>query len=136
MTRRLTKRSKDLKMKIVNAVMEENKIFMEWEMTLSFKKYPVSDYNLLISIPGIGFLTAMTFLVQIGDIRRFRQLDDLCDYIGLVPMMKGSGPKLYTGKMINRGRKELKIMIIEAAWDAVRMDPDYGKVQRADQKDE
>ena len=30
---------------------------------------------------------------------------------------------MYTGKLINRGRKELKIMIIEAAWDAVRMDP-------------
>jgi len=42
MTERLTKRSKDLKMNIVNAVMEENKIFMEWEMTLSFKKYPSS----------------------------------------------------------------------------------------------
>ena len=42
MTERLTKRSKDLKMKIVNAVMEENIIFMEWEMTLSFKKYPSS----------------------------------------------------------------------------------------------
>jgi transposase len=81
------------------------------------------NYNLLISIPGIGFLTAMTFLVQIGDIRRFERIDNLCDYIGLVPMMKGSGPKLYTGRMINRGRKELKIMIIEAAWDAVRMDP-------------
>jgi transposase len=82
-----------------------------------------NNYTLLLSIPGIGFLTAMTFLVQIGDMKRFKQLDDLCDYIGLVPMMKGSGPKLYTGKMINRGRKELKIMIIEAAWDAVRMDP-------------
>jgi len=81
------------------------------------------NYNLLISLPGIGFLTAMTFLTQIGDIKRFKQLDDLCDYIGLVPMMKGSGSKLYTGKLINRGRKELKIMIIEAAWDAVRMDP-------------
>ncbi len=81
------------------------------------------NYNLLISLPGIGFLTAMTFLAQIGDIIRFKQLDNLCDYIGLVPMMKGSGPKLYTGKLINRGRKELKIMIIEAAWDAVRMDP-------------
>jgi transposase len=91
--------------------------------TLSQTEAYRSNYNLLISIPGIGFLTAMTFLVQIGDIRRFRQLDDLLDYIGLVPMMKGSGPKLYTGKMINRGRKELKIMIIEAAWDAVRMDP-------------
>src|SRR5512137_1845945 len=42
MTERLTKRSKDLKMKIVNAVMEENIIIMEWEMTLSFKKYPSS----------------------------------------------------------------------------------------------
>ena len=42
MTRRLTKRSKDLKMKIVNAVMEDKIIFMEWEMTLSFKKYPSS----------------------------------------------------------------------------------------------
>lgn len=81
------------------------------------------NYNLLISIPGIGFLTAMTFLVQIGDIRRFERLDDLCDYIGLVPMMYGSGDKMYTGKLINRGRKELKIMIIEAAWEAVRLDP-------------
>ncbi len=42
MTERLTKRSKDLKMKIVNAAKEENKIFIEWEMTLSFKKYPSS----------------------------------------------------------------------------------------------
>ena len=42
MTERLTKRSKDLKMKIVNAVMDGNIILMEWEMTLSFKKYPSS----------------------------------------------------------------------------------------------
>ncbi len=42
MTERLTKRSKDLKMKIVNALMEDNIIFLEWEMTLSFKKYPSS----------------------------------------------------------------------------------------------
>ena len=42
MTERLTKRSKDLKMNIVNAVMEENIVFIEWEMTLSFKKYPSS----------------------------------------------------------------------------------------------
>jgi len=82
-----------------------------------------SNYKLLISIPGIGFLTAMTFLVQIGNIRRFERLDDLCDYIGLVPMMHGSGDKMSTGKLINRGRKELKIMIIEAAWEAVRIDP-------------
>jgi transposase len=91
--------------------------------TLSQNDTYRSNYNLLISIPGIGFLTSMTFLVQIGDIKRFERLDDLCDYIGLVPMMYGSGDKMYTGKLINRGRKELKIMIIEAAWEAVRLDP-------------
>jgi len=42
MTERLTMRSKDLKMNIVNASMSENIIFIEWEMTLSFKKYPSS----------------------------------------------------------------------------------------------
>ncbi len=44
MTERLTKRSKDLKMNIVKAVMEENIIFIEWEMTISFKKNPSSSY--------------------------------------------------------------------------------------------
>jgi limonene-1,2-epoxide hydrolase len=42
MTERLTKRSKDLKMNIINILMEGNIIFLEWEMTLSFKKYPSS----------------------------------------------------------------------------------------------
>ncbi|HUX95791.1 MAG TPA: nuclear transport factor 2 family protein [Bacteroidales bacterium] len=42
MTERLTKRSKDLKMKIIRAAIEENIVFIEWEMTISFKKNPSS----------------------------------------------------------------------------------------------
>jgi limonene-1,2-epoxide hydrolase len=42
MTQRLTKHSKQLKMNIVSAVMDGNIVFIEWEMTLSFKKYPSS----------------------------------------------------------------------------------------------
>ena len=42
MTERLTKRSRDLKMKIVTAIMQEHIIFIEWEMTISFKKNPSS----------------------------------------------------------------------------------------------
>src|SRR5665648_115243 len=42
MTVRLTNRSKDLKMNIIKAVAEENIIFIEWEMTISFKKNPSS----------------------------------------------------------------------------------------------
>ena len=42
MTERLTERSQDLKMKIVNILFEGNIIFFEWEMSLSFKRYPNS----------------------------------------------------------------------------------------------
>lgn len=42
MTQRLTKRSTDLGMKLVRTAQHENDIFLEWEMTISFKKYPSS----------------------------------------------------------------------------------------------
>lgn len=42
MTERLTERSKDLTMNVVRTVMNDNIIFIEWEMTISFKKRPSS----------------------------------------------------------------------------------------------
>jgi limonene-1,2-epoxide hydrolase len=42
MTERLAKRSRDLKMNIVNTAQQDNIIFIEWEMTISFKKRPSS----------------------------------------------------------------------------------------------
>ncbi|TKG97425.1 nuclear transport factor 2 family protein [Puteibacter caeruleilacunae] len=42
MTERLTERSKDLTMSIVNVTMQERIVFLEWEMTIGFKKYPNS----------------------------------------------------------------------------------------------
>jgi len=43
MTKRLTDRSNDLKMKILNSLEDDNLIVLEWQMTLSFKKYPNSS---------------------------------------------------------------------------------------------
>jgi limonene-1,2-epoxide hydrolase len=42
MTERLTERSKDLDMKLVRTVQHGDDIFLEWEMTISWKKYPGS----------------------------------------------------------------------------------------------
>jgi len=42
MTERLSQRSKDLKMKVVRASKQENIFFVEWEMTISYKKNPSS----------------------------------------------------------------------------------------------
>ncbi len=42
MTERLSTRSKDLKMEVKNAIKDGNVIFVEWEMTISYKKRPSS----------------------------------------------------------------------------------------------
>ena len=42
MTERLVERSKDLQMNIVDILFEGNIILFEWEMRLSFKRYPNS----------------------------------------------------------------------------------------------
>lgn len=42
MTERLSTRSNDLKMKVVNATKDGSIIFVEWEMTIIFKKRPSS----------------------------------------------------------------------------------------------
>ncbi len=42
MTERLAKRSKELSMNVVTATMQDNIIFIEWEMTITFKKNPNS----------------------------------------------------------------------------------------------
>jgi len=96
-----------------------NKQLRELALSEGYK----NNYSLLQSIPGIGLMMAITFLVQIGNVERFKRLDDLANYIGLVPRMYGSGEKMQTGKMLKRGRKELKIMLIEASWVAIRKDP-------------
>lgn len=79
--------------------------------------------DLLVSIPGIAVLTAMKILTELGDIKRFQNLDQLCGYIGLVPTTKSSGEKEKVGEMTNRGNKHLKTAVIESAWSSIHYDP-------------
>lgn len=78
---------------------------------------------LLRSIPGVGLLTAITFLVEIEDIKRFINSDHFAGYVGLKPTKHSSGEKVKTGEMTFRGQKVLRKSLIESSWHAVRIDP-------------
>jgi transposase len=78
---------------------------------------------LLQSIPAIGPMTAMLLLTEIGDIHRFKRLDELCSYCGIVPNCHSSGEMESVGKMSRRGNSLIKDALIECAWVAVRKDP-------------
>lgn len=79
--------------------------------------------KLLRSIPGIGPITALLFATEIGDINRFKDLDKLCDYVGLVPKIHGSGEHQSVFGLTHRGHHQLREALIEASWVAVRLDP-------------
>jgi transposase len=75
------------------------------------------------SIPGIGFITAITFYSEIMDIYRFKKLDTMSSYVGLVPMVHSSGDHKWSGHLTYRKNSYLRHMLIEASWIAVRKDP-------------
>ncbi|HUS85985.1 MAG TPA: IS110 family transposase [Bacteroidales bacterium] len=77
----------------------------------------------LKTIPGIGLVIAMTILTEIEDINRFKKIDQLCSFIGLVPNVYASSDTEHIGAMTKRGNNWLKTMIIESAWIAVKKDP-------------
>jgi transposase len=65
----------------------------------------------------------MIILTEIEDINRFKTLDQLCCYIGLVPMTRSSGEKENAGNITQRKNTTLRTAIIESSWVAIRNDP-------------
>ena len=85
----------------------------------NFKK----DYYLLRTVPGIGPLTAIGMLAEVGDIRRFKSIDHLSSYIGLVPSVYSSGEKSYSRGITYRSKRLLRSYLVEGAWVAAKQDP-------------
>lgn len=77
----------------------------------------------LLSIPGIGFKTAIVIYTEIMDIHRFRTLDHLKSYAGLVPSTWSSGETDRVRGLTHRRNSQLKYVLIETTWVAIRKDP-------------
>jgi len=93
--------------------------------TMLWKKYgKIKPVELLMSVPGIGFLSALTLYAEICDIKRFSSAEKLAHYAGLVPRVRQSGEKMRMGREIKGCDKWLKWIFIEASWNFVRCCPD------------
>lgn len=80
------------------------------------------ESDLLRSIPGIGPLTSMLFLLEVGDVRRFRSFDALNRYVGLCPDSHSSGEKLRNTGLSFRRHNQLRSALVEASWQLIRKD--------------
>ena len=82
-----------------------------------------NNVRILKTVPGISTLTAMMLLTELYDINRFKTLDKLCSYVGLIPDTDSSGAKDLKTGMTGRRNAQLRFVLIESAWTAVRKDP-------------
>lgn len=82
-----------------------------------------SILKLIRSVPGVGLVMSVTILTELENIVRFKSLDKLCSYVGLVPTMSSSGEKEKVGSITPRSNKSLRSTIVECAWTASRLDP-------------
>ena len=87
------------------------------------REYDNELYSLLKSISGIGPLTSSALITELGDINRFPHVDHLSSFVGLIPRVRESGETIYTGGITFRCNSFLRTMLIEASWQAIRMDP-------------
>lgn len=80
---------------------------------------------LVRTMPGVGLVTALTVLAELGDLQRFRGPSSVSNYGGLVPVLRESNEKHYQGGITKRGSAHLRAVLVEAAWVAIRRVPRY-----------
>lgn len=77
--------------------------------------------ELLMTVPGIGSLTALALVAVIGDIGRFGRPAKLVGYLGLDPRVRQSGERpARTGAISHQGSAHARGLLVEAAHAAAR----------------
>ena len=79
-----------------------------------------ADTLLLMTVPGMGYYSALLTKSEIGDVRRFRSAKQLCSYAGLVPSTYASGNTCFHGHITKQGSRWLRWILVEAAIHAVK----------------
>lgn len=74
--------------------------------------------EILMSAPGVGLITAATYIAIIGTPERFVDSSRVVSYIGLAISTYNSGGKERHGHITKRGAAELRAMLCEAAQQA------------------
>ena len=85
------------------------------DATLRARTQTVDAIQRLMTVPGIGPLTATMLYAWVGDVRRFPHAKQLAAYAGLVPTVRQSGSTVQLGHITKRGAPALRATVVQAA---------------------
>ena len=95
-------------LRFVNEEIKEIEELMEEEVKHNEAEEIKEHIELLKTIPGISDITAMQFISEVGDIRRFKDVGKLVAYAGVDPIIYQSGKYEGRGGISKRGNKHLR----------------------------
>jgi transposase len=61
--------------------------------------------RLLMTHPGVGPVTALAFVLVVGEVGRFRRSKNLTSYLGLIPSEQSSGTRRRLGRSRNKATR-------------------------------
>jgi transposase len=70
----------------------------------------------LQTVPGVGPVVALTFRATLDDVTRFRAAGQVSAFIGLVPREDSSAERRHRGHITKAGSRELRSLLVQAAW--------------------
>src|SRR5438309_1732501 len=85
---------------------------------------------LLQTQPGVGAITALAYVLTLGDVSRFPRGKQVASYLGLIPREHSSGGRQKLGAITKQGNRMLRMLLVEAAQVAVVHDPGLRKQYR------
>ncbi|HEX9251719.1 MAG TPA: IS110 family transposase [Ignavibacteriaceae bacterium] len=78
------------------------------------------EMDILMSVPGIGELSAATLIAEIGDFKDFSSGDKLASWLGIVPNVYQSADKYHNGRITKRGSRVARWILTQIANAAAR----------------
>jgi transposase len=79
----------------------------------------VPTVQYLLTVPGIGILSATALFSTVGDIHRFRSGRSLANYLGLTPREASSGLRRRMGRISKRGDTYTRMLLVHGARSAL-----------------
>jgi transposase len=84
-----------------------------------------AEARLLMKQPGVGPITALAFVLTIGEVSRFQRSKQVASYLGLIPCEHSSAGHQRLGAISKQGNRFLRMLLVEAAQSAIRYDPEF-----------
>jgi transposase len=85
----------------------------------------------LMTVPGVGPLTALRFLATLDNVTRFHTAHDVQSYLGLTPGENSSSSRVQRTRITKAGSPHMRWLLVQAAWSTRRCAPNHPIVRWA-----